>query len=149
MTIDTKIHERLKEINCELQTLEQKIYTTAIRLDTALQNELKDAIDGLSDYDLKLEIQCYTDEEESEPICILRESLHGISTQDYHDFYVGDGINHNVRSQENNPMRGEFHCWLYHCLYDHTHLNWEQVATIKRFWVEIWTQRQYVEDCVD
>lgn len=42
-------------------------------------------------------------------------------------------------------MKGEHHCWLYHCLYDHIHpkLSWEQMASIERFWINIKPLYQY------
>ena len=142
--IDPKIHERLKEINAELKALEEKFYPIAIRLDAVLQDELHRNVDGMDCYDLNLEIQCYNADEDSEPLCVLHEGLDGISTKWDREFFIGDGINHNVSNPENNPMKGEHHCWLYHCLYDHTHLSWEEVTSIQTFWVEIKTLRQYV-----
>lgn len=94
-------------------------------------------------YDLNLEIQCYNADEDAEPFCVLSEGLVGISTPWERPFFIGDGINHNARNPENNPMKGEHHCWLYHCLYDHTSLSWEEITTIQTFWVEIKTLRQY------
>ena len=31
-----------------------------------------------------------------------------------------------------NEMFGEWHCWFYHCLYDHTSLSWDEILTIDR-----------------
>jgi len=42
-----------------------------------------------------------------------------------------------VCSIENHPMKGEFHCWLYHCLYDHMNLSWDDILRIGMIWVDI------------
>lgn len=144
MTIDQNTHERLKELNAKLSVIEKQIHTTAVRLDTALQYEMKNGIEGLLDYDLMAEIACYNGEEDAEPLCILREPLHGISLPDEKEYCVGDGMNHNALNML-DCMKGEHHCWLFHCLYDHTKLEWEQMASIQTFSVDIkpWYQYQY------
>jgi len=144
MTIDNKIHERLKELNSELTVIEKQIHATAVRLDTALQYELKNGIEGLLDYDLSADIACYNGKEDSEPLCILHESLYGVSTLEKLEYIIGDSINHNVLNML-DCMKGEHHCWLFHCLYDHTNLTWEQISSIQTFWIDIkpWYQYQY------
>lgn len=146
MTIDNKTHERLKAINTKLAIIEKQVYTTAVRLDTALQCELRNAIGGLLDYDLIAEIACYNDEEDTESLCILHESLRELSTPEKLVYSINDGVNHNeFHHWEHHPMRGEHHCWLFHCLYDHIHpkLSWEQIASIQTFWVDIKPVYQY------
>lgn len=144
MTIDPKIHERLKEINTKLTDIEKHIHMTAVRFDAILQCELKNGIGGLLDFDLTTEIACYNDDDDAEPLCILDESLRNLSIPDKRVHFVNDGINHNeFYHWENHPMRGEIHCWLYHCLYDHVYLTWEQIASIETFWVDIKPVYQY------
>lgn len=149
MTIDNKTHERLKELNAKLAVIEKQIHTTAVRLDTVLQNELNSGMDGMYDYELEAEIQCYNGEEDpEEPLCILHEILHGISLPDEREYRIGDEMNHNeFHHWENHPMKGEHHCWLFHCLYDHIHpdLTWEQIASIENICIDIkpWYQYQY------
>ncbi|MGE0739512.1 hypothetical protein [Sulfurimonas sp.] len=40
-------------------------------------------------------------------------------------------------------MLGEHHCWLYHCIYDHTILSWEEIASISHIAVDIKPMYQY------
>jgi len=40
-------------------------------------------------------------------------------------------------------MYGEFHCWLFHCLYDHENLTWEEIASIDMIWIDIIPRYQY------
>ena len=53
-------------------------------------------------------------------------------------FGIDDGINHNIfQGMDGHPMQGEFHCWLYHCLYDHTDLWFNDMLRIGHIWVEL------------
>lgn len=59
------------------------------------------------------------------------------------DFGLDDGQNHNIFQQENeHPMKGDHHGYLFHCLYDHTHLNWEEILRINEVWLEIMVRYQ-------
>lgn len=129
----------------------KNIHATAIRLDTVLQSELHSGVDNMDDYELDVEIKCYSSEEDAkELLCTLHYNLHELSLLD-NGHYVNDGIYHNTFYHwenhpmmnginhnkfyycENHPMKGERHCWLFHCLYDHIHpdLTWEQIASIE------------------
>jgi hypothetical protein len=63
MTIHPKTHERLNQINAELTVIEKQIHERVIRLDTILQNELHNGVDGMYDYELEVEIACYSGDE--------------------------------------------------------------------------------------
>jgi hypothetical protein len=147
MTIDNKIHERLKELNSELTVIEKQIHATAVRLDTVLQNELNSGVDGMYDYELEVEIECYNGDESGNPFCTLRKLQKGISSPSTRKkSNLADGVNHNeFHHWENHPMKDESHCWLYHCLYDHEHLTWEQIASIQTFCIDIIPRYQYTK----
>lgn len=147
MNIGQKIHERLNEINAELTVIEKQIHTTAVRLDTTLQNELANGVDGMYDYELEVEIECYSGEEDAEPLCTLHELQKGISLPSTRKkSNLADGENHNeFHHWGNHPMKGEYHCWLYHCLYDHENLTWEQIASIQTFCIDIVPRYQYTK----
>lgn len=54
------------------------------------------------------------------------------------DFGLDDGRNHNIFQQENeHPMKSDHHGYLFHCLYDHTNLSWEEILRINQVWLEI------------
>lgn len=138
-----KIHEKLQTLNSKLMEIEKKLLATAIRLDTALQYESTHNIDDLIDYDLVVEIECYNDVEDAEPLCTLRDSVSHLSIleqRDYIEFYIGDKVNHNTL-QHYFPQ--EHLCWLFHCLYDHTGLSWKEIASITYLLVNIKTLHQY------
>lgn len=41
-------------------------------------------------------------------------------------------IKNEFRNWPTHEMFGEWHCWFYHCLYDHTDLSWDEILTIDK-----------------
>jgi acetoin utilization deacetylase AcuC-like enzyme len=124
---------------------------TAMRLDNTLLNELDNDIDEIIDYELDVKIHCYGADEIDYPLCTLVEYLKGSSKKDEDErFGMDDRENHNeFQFRLDHPMYGEHHCWLFHCLYDHNYLTWEEIATIQDFWVDIKPCCQYRFDTPD
>lgn len=138
-----ELHKQLQTLNAKLIAIEKKLLATAIRLDSSLQYESTHNIDDLLDYDLVVEIECYNDVEDAEPLCTLRETVSHLSIpaqRDYVGFYIGDGLNHNTLQ---NYFPQKHLCWLFHCLYDHTGLSWKEIASITNLLVNIRTLHQY------
>jgi len=77
---------------------------------------------------------CYEEDEDNTLIEMNQrffdiESIYGIA----------DGVNHNdfahwdekvLRNGKKHVMYGDFHCWSFHGLYDHTQLQWEEILRI-------------------
>lgn len=146
MTLDPRIHKRLLQVNKELAAIEKRVLKSAIRVDGNLLQELRDDVDGIYDYELDVKIDCYGGDESGYPLCTLREYLKGISIPNNrkNNKLLGDDINHNeFQYRTEHPMKDDHHCWLYHCLYDHEHLSWEEIASIQTFEFEIITRHQY------
>jgi len=47
---------------------------------------------------------------------------------------------------DGHPCQREYHCWLYHDLYDHHYLDFTDLLRIGWIWVDIKTIYQYIED---
>ena len=47
------------------------------------------------------------------------------------DYFYTENQNE-FRNWPTHEMSGEWHCWFYHCLYDHTDLSWDEILTIDR-----------------
>lgn len=143
MTIDPKMHKRLKELNAELTVIEKQIYTRAVRLDTDLQLELLQNVEGMIDYEFELVIEFYSGEDDTEPLYEYHGQLKKISLPDTKRF-IDNGINHNdAHHWEEHPMKGEHHCWLFHELYDHSNLSLEQIISIETIWIDLKPSYQY------
>jgi hypothetical protein len=57
-----------------------------------------------------------------EPLCKVSEGK-------YH--FLTDRNSHNDLHRLDHPIRDDYHCWLFHSLYDHKHLSWKKMAEIK------------------
>lgn len=51
---------------------------------------------------------------------------------DHIDDYFYTENQNEFRNWPTHEMSGEWHCWFYHCLYDHTDLSWDEILTIDR-----------------
>ncbi len=61
-------------------------------------------------------------DDEQDNILACTSETHG--TDDDWEFGIADGENHNeFQHTPEHPMKEEFHCWLYHCLYHHSSLD--------------------------
>jgi len=151
MILEPHLHSRLREINLELSTIEKRLTKTAIRLDANLLQEIDGVVDGMIDYEMDVTIACYGVDGIDYPLCTLQEGLkHSSKETDDERFGMYDGKNHNeFEFRQGHPMFGEHHCWLFHCLYDHEYLTWEEIASIQNFWVDIKPRYQYRFDTPD
>ena len=140
--IDKNLLSRLKEINTELTAIEKNIMKTSIRLDTNLQQELSENLEEMIDYELEATIGCYVGDKQ---LCKLRELLKRCSIKNKHNLWgLADGNNHNeFEHRENHPMKDDQHCWLFHCLYDHENMSWDEIASIQNIWIDIKPRYQY------
>ena len=134
---------QLQRLNDRLATIEKHAKREAITLNTQLRARIQDSADWLTDYEIELEITfrlrkddpAYRDDDDN-LLATLRETLKDC---DQDDFGIDDGINHNdvFKHIDGHPLQGEFHCWLYHCLYDHTDLWFDGMLRIGSIWVDI------------
>ena len=114
---------------------------------------MHDPADWLFDYEIELEVSCWLREddpayqEDHDNILVtLKEYLKGLRNPTQ-AFGIDDGMNHNeCQWGDGHPMQGEFHCWLYHCLYDHTDLWFEDMLRIGHIWVDLKVLYQHKSD---
>lgn len=131
---------QLDRLNHTLAALELTIRAEVQRLESQLLAKVADPEDWLADYEIEVQVQCYLraedaayQEDEDNLLVVLKEPGKGRDQA----WYVGDGQNHNTFAHWDHPLRYEHHCWLYHCLYDHTALTWHDLTRIGSLWVEV------------
>ena len=143
---------RLLKLNLRLQNLQEKIIKEAVKLDIELSKRVADETDILDDYEIDLKIHFILrkddenyKEDDDNFVTEIKEYLKGISKKsDCYPWSLED--NHNeYRGWENHPMKNEYHCWLFHCLYDHNHLSWEDMLKIGEFWSDLKVYYQYFD----
>ncbi len=135
---------KLSELNETLKVIENRFHSIALQLCAEMDARVSSPDDWLDDYEVELEVNLYLDEndpawnEDSDNILItLDEYLKHVEPQP--DFGFG-AIN---RNHAEFPKEGdELHCWLYHCLYDHAHLDWRDLLRVARIDVDMMVTHQ-------
>ncbi len=143
---------QLLKLNLRLEELQSKIIKEALNLDMELSKRVNDKTDVLDDYEIELELRFILKkddkefkEEDDNFVTKINEYLKDISKKsDNYPWNLED--NHNYfRAWENHPMQNEYHCWWFHCLYDHNHLSWEDMLRIGDFWSDLKVTYQYFD----
>lgn len=123
----------LKSLNDKLGEIEQGIKQEASHLIAAGNQKVADLFDWVEDFEVECFITFYLNENDpdfsDDRDNVLQQLWEYVTHQDWRHG-IADGNNHNVFKRLNlvHPMENEHHCWLYHCLYDHTDLGWANVA---------------------
>jgi hypothetical protein len=142
----------LQQLNDHFMAIERQVKQDALALISHLEARVEDPQDALCDYEIELEVQCWlrkddpTYREDDDNILVtLTDYL--TTLRDPHHTGIADGYNWNTfHYREGHPLRAEFHCWLYHCLYDHRHVPWDDLLRIGRLWVNMPVIHQYAWD---
>ena len=128
----------LMELNARLRGLEKLIRPKFLSKHEQLQREVEN--EEIHDYEIGLQIDFYTAKSD-EP---LTQYFHHMSAHTKYELQIGDGKNHNdFYYSKDHEMSGENHCWLYHSLYDHLHLEMSQMLQIQSVWWDINVSYQY------
>ena len=145
-TIQAQWLPKLNFLNIELSKIEHLIFNETTKIDKELQLKLKlDTEPKMVDYELKVQIGYYV-EEADEALCVKTFTLKKISTLKTNKCFIADGQNHNEFQNpafKNHPLFQQHHCYLFHDLYDHTDLDWKEIADINTIWWDIIPEQQY------
>lgn len=131
----------LDKLNKKLVEVEKHIKQEVKILIKSGESKVSDPNDWIEDYEIECFIYFilreddpdYDEDDDNVLIQFLECSKHG-----HWDWGIGDGNNHNeFQYAKRHPMNKEYHCWLYHSLYDHTDLGWVNILRIGSIWVVI------------
>jgi hypothetical protein len=136
--------EKLSVLSARMTKIEEQLVRELFPQVQALQARVDDPEDWLQDFECDITLRFYVgaddpdyDEENSDNVLITRE--HGFDL--IHDLYnsrVVEGINWNMYEQRDGcSMRDEIHCWLFHDLYDHTHIGWANLLRIDNVRIDV------------
>ena len=109
---------KLNSINERLYDLERRIVPRAKQIDLCAK-DIKEAYDHFCE----LLLSFYSKDE-----LLMR---YGQFMNHIDDYFYTENQNE-FRNWPTHEMSGEWHCWFYHCLYDHTSLSWDEILTIDR-----------------
>ena len=135
--------DKLKILNNYLTDYEKEIKIQIENMISYAQkkvNNHKDWIDELDELEVVINFflsendPCY-EEDEDNILITMTDSFFA----DREIYGIADGVNHNkyahwdeklMKDGIKHPMYGEYHCWIFHGLYDHTQLHWEEILRI-------------------
>jgi len=139
-----KRFKKLRKLNKKLFLIEQKLTQEAVKLDEVLQTRVANKNDLLEDYEIEANIDFYI-KGVLDPIISIEESLKKISDEkEHYRWRFLDRVNHNeYLFRKKHPMRNDYHCWLFHVLYDHEHISWKVMCKIKDIILDIRVYHQY------
>ena len=109
---------KLNSINERLYDLERRIVPRAKQINMSVK-DVKEAWD----HECSLLLYFYS---KDELLMRYRQFMNHID-----DYFYTENQNE-FRNWPTHEMSGEWHCWFYHCLYDHTDLSWDEILTIDR-----------------
>ena len=131
--------QRLSDLNKALAAIENKFLPIAIQRCTQLKARLATQEDWIQDFEAELNVTLFLDEsewQEDEENDVLTLSTHLKHIEAEPSF--GFGALHYNHAEI--PFRDkEFHCWLYHCTYDHSGLTWNDIVRISptQIWIDL------------
>ena len=109
---------KLNRINERLYDLERRVVPRAKQIDLCAK-DIKEAYDHFCE----LLLSFYSKDE-----LLMR---YGQFMNHIDDYFYTENQNE-FRNWPTHEMSGEWHCWFYHCLYDHTDLSWDEILTIDK-----------------
>ena len=109
---------KLNSINERLYDLERCVVPRAKQINMSVK-DVKEACDHFCE----LLLSFYSKDE-----LLMR---YGQFMNHIDDYFYTENQNE-FRNWPTHEMSGEWHCWFYHCLYDHTDLSWDEILTIDR-----------------
>ena len=109
---------KLNSINERLYDLERRVVPRAKQIDLCAK-DIKEAYDHFCE----LLLSFYSKDE-----LLMR---YGQFMNHIDDYFYTENQNE-FKNWPTHEMSGEWHCWFYHCLYDHTDLSWDEILTIDK-----------------
>ena len=110
--------QKLNSINERLYDLECRVVPRAKQINISVK-DIKEAWD----HECSLLLSFYSKDK-----LLMR---YGQLMNHIDDYFYAENQNE-FRNWPTHEMFGEWHCWFYHCLYDHTDLGWDEILAIDR-----------------
>lgn len=134
-----------RKINEKLYVTEKKMKNDFERL----SHYCRSLVDSgyIVDYEIAFEISFYLDENDPDYTNyddnILAILIFRWKSEHEWNSLLSNDLNYNIfQNDSDHPLRNEHHCYLFHRLYDHTDLSWNDILRIGMVWFEIKTTFQ-------
>lgn len=144
--------EDLKKINTRLKDTQDTLLSEAIKLDQVLKLRVADDNDILDDYEIELQIDFYLKEDdesyiedEDNIVSSVHESLKNISIDIENNEWRWCANHNEDRGRPEHPMHQEHHCWWFHSLHSHNHIEYKDMLRIGVIWSDIHVYYKYIK----
>lgn len=131
-----------REINARLWEIEKQLRKDIEQYCRQCQSMIDDG--SIDDYEMGCSICFYLDEndpdfiESDDNILANLKFDAKLEVHFQEDWRLGDGENRNeFQNIDDHPLQDEHHCLLFHQLYDHTGIDWDELPRIDSIWVDI------------
>jgi hypothetical protein len=145
--------QALKNLNTRLKILQDRLIAEVLNLDRELKLRVADENDILDDYEIELQLSFFLKEDDNKYkkdddniLTSLSEYLKGISIDIKQYPWRWDNNHNEFRGRTEHLMKQDYHCWWFHCLYDHTDLEFKDMLRIGRIWSDIKVYYQYFDE---
>jgi hypothetical protein len=144
---------KLKLFNSRIYKIQNKVINECINLDEMLQKRVSNKDDLLNDYEIEIEVSFVLKKNHKKYkknsdniITAIYEYVKGISKKDIYENWRFGRSNHNESTfRESAPMFGDYHCWWFHCLYDHNHLSFKKILQISKIYTDVKVTYQFMD----
>ena len=150
--MEDRLIQAASELNERLRRIEYDLVREARMIGEVLRRRVLDNEDWLSDYEVELRIDYSL--RESDPayredcdniLATYRDRLKFPQRQNH--CLLADGRDWNeFQNRAYHPLWHQQHCWLFHCLYDHELLSWEDIARIGMIWTDLKVIIQHADE---
>jgi hypothetical protein len=135
----------LVRLNNRLAEIEQQLHKASVPIRGAMEARVADDADWVTDYEIESTVEFWLKEtdrsyvEDKDNILAVIENYRvgGSRFHEPDDDELTFNWNDCGIMDLDNPTQLEYHCWLYHHLYDHAGLCWEDLLRIGRIWVDL------------
>lgn len=143
--------KQLQKLNKKFQKLQMEIISEAVKIDKKLSKKKNNLNDILYDYELEVIVSCFLKEndlhfqkDKDNILAEFTEYIKNISSNKRIEYY-DKSINHNeFYHWKGHPMKGEYHCWWFHWLYDHIDgIKMKDLLRVCNIFVDINVSYQY------
>ena len=124
-------YDKLRQINDKMSIIEKELLIKLKKIN-ANPDLVINKDSWIDDYEIEVTIDAYEKNSEDEMV-----SLYVPVGKENFDL-LDSGVNNNdFFGWEGHPMSSDFHCYLFHSLYDHTDLELSDILRIEFIWVDI------------
>lgn len=149
--------KQLNIINKMFDLKSKQAYEQAQKIEAHILKEMQSENSFISDYEIDFEVLLFAEkkftaleEMEGNPFFSFNPGLFHFTKKEHFDEELFSWLMHENHNEyqhwDNHPLKNQFHCAIFHDLYDHTYLAWQDIMDIEELWIEVIVRIQNFSD---